>query len=310
MEIQVPLFNTLKDICDWFGFPGPEPVGCDFMLQEIDQWNKNKLLRAPAIYKANFFTVLIVSEGSAAFRYNGQAIRLESSSISIAGPAHSRSFVFDDIAQACFICFTENFLASYCFSDVYGEFPFLLSESLIYTEVDPENYQLIRNNTNQIKQEIQRVPAQKMLLVANMVEFLLIKVKELLQNQTVPVAENKNSTVFNAFYNDLGQYFDEILTGKRPKQLKAKDFAELQFLNEEYFSRIIKSKTGRTPTAWINSRLLSEAKILLTETSQPTAKIASLFQFTSARYFILYFKKQTTLTPNHYRKSLQKKWKP
>lgn len=305
MKKQIPIFNTLKEISDWFGLPSTELISNDFMLTEINRWNKNKLLNSPDNYKANFFTIFIINEGSATHLYNDEVIKLESSSIFITGPGHYRNYKFDHLTEAYFICFTENFLANYCFYDIYKEFPFLLSESFIYTKADPENYQIIKNNTNQIKQEIQRSQDQKMILIGNMLEFLLIKITELFQNQSHPFTENNNSIV-NTFYKDLGNYFNEIVERKKPEQLKAKDFADLQFLNEDYFSRIIKTKTGRTPTAWINSRLLVEVKMLLTETSMPIAEIADLFQFTNSRYFNFYFKSQTTLTPTYYRKSLHK----
>ncbi|MEN2398701.1 helix-turn-helix transcriptional regulator [Flavobacterium sp. MC2016-06] len=305
MEKQIPIFNTLKELSDWFGLPSTELISNDFMLTEINQWNKNKLLNAADNYKANFFTIFIINEGSATHLYNDEVIKLEASSIFITGPGHYRNYKFDHLTEAYFICFTENFLTNYCFYDIYKEFPFLLSESFIYTKADPENYLIIKNNTNQIKQEIQRSLDQKMILIGNMLEFLLIKITELFQNQMHPFTENNNSIV-NTFYKDLGGYFKEIIEGKKPEQLKAKDFADLQFLNEDYFSRIIKNKTGRTPTAWINSRLLVEVKMLLTETSMPIAEIANLFQFTNSRYFNFYFKSQTTLTPTYYRKSLYK----
>ncbi|MBF4519465.1 helix-turn-helix transcriptional regulator [Flavobacterium sp. ANB] len=305
MEKQIPIFNTLKEISDWFGLPSTELISNDFMLTEINQWNKNKLLNSPDNYKANFFTIFIINEGSATHLYNDEVIQLESSGIFITGPGHYRNYKFDHLTEAYFICFTENFLANYCFYDIYKEFPFLLSESFIYTKADPENYLIIKNNTDQIKQEIERSQDQKMILIGNMLEFLLIKITELFQNQLHPFTENNNSIV-NTFYKDLGNYFNEIVERKKPEQLKAKDFADLQFLNEDYFSRIIKTKTGRTPTAWINSRLLVEVKMLLTETSMPIAEIADIFQFTNSRYFNFYFKSQTTLTPTYYRKSLHK----
>lgn len=303
MEKQIPIFNTLKEISDWFGLPSTELIGNDFMLTEINIWNKNKLLNAPDNYKANFFTIFIINEGSATHLYNGEVVKLESSSIFVTGPGHYRNYKFDHLTEAYFICFTEKFLATYCLYDIYKEFPFLLSESFIYINADPENYLIIMNNTNQIKREIRHSQDQKMILIGNMLEFLLIKITELFQNQIDPFTDNNNSIV-NTFYNDLGNYFNKIVERKKPQQLKAKDFADLQFLNEDYFSSIIKTKTGRTPTEWINSRLLMEVKTLLTETSMTIAEIADIFQFTNSRYFNFYFKNQTTLTPSYYRKSL------
>ncbi|RZJ49146.1 MAG: AraC family transcriptional regulator [Flavobacterium sp.] len=306
MDSKIPIFKTLKDILEWFGLSSLEMISEDFILQEINKYHKNKLLKAGDNYKANFFTIFIINEGSATHHYNNQTLKLESPGIFITGPGHFRNYKLDHISQAYFICFTEKFLVTYCFLDIYKEFPFLLSESFIYTKIDPENYLIIMNNISQIKQEMEGYSDQKMILIGNIIEFLLIKIKELFQNQLPPITEkNNNSLVVNTFYKDLEKYFNEIVNGKKPKQLRAGDFAELQFLNEDYFCRIIKTKTGRTPTAWINSRLLSEAKMLLTETSVPIAEIANTFQFTSSRYFNYYFKKQTTMTPTQYRKSLQ-----
>lgn len=307
MKIDTPLFNTLREISDWFGLPSHGLTGEDFMLQEIDQWNKNKLLKATNPYRANFFTIFIVYEGRAAHLYNDKTIRLESSSVFITAPGHYRNYVVDHLSQASFICFTEKFMAKYCFSDIYAEFPFLLSESCIYTTIDPENYLIIKNNIDQIKQEIQHNSNQKMLLIGNMTEFLLIKIKELFKNQLNPVCKKNNtSTIVDTFYKDLDNYFAKIVRGEKPRPLETKDFAALQSLNEDYFARIINAKTGGTPAVWINSRLLYEAKIMLTETSISIAEVADIFQFTTSRYFNIYFKIQTTMTPAQYKKSIKK----
>lgn len=305
METKIEMLKTLTEIRDWFGIPAEGPLCEDFMIQEIDLSNQNKLLKAANPYRANFFTIFVIYEGRATHLYNNQKMRLESSSIFITTPGHFRNYTIDHISKAYFICFTENFLAKHCISNIYNEFPFLLSDSFMYSVVDSENYQIVKSNIDQLKHEIKK-ENQNMILIGNMVEFLLIKINELFQNQSNSMSDkNVNSSVVSIFYKDLDKYFGEILNGEKPKQLKAGDFAANQFLNEDYFCRMIKNKTGRTPTAWINSRILGEVKVLLTETTIPISEIGNLFQFADSRSFSRYFKKQTTMTPMNYRKSLQ-----
>jgi AraC-like DNA-binding protein len=305
METKIEMLKTLAEVRNWFGISCTEPTCEDFMLQEIDMLNQNKLLKASNSYKANFFTIFIIYEGSATHLYNNMEMKLESTSIFITTPGYFRNYKINHISKAYFICFTENFIVKYCIPDIYKKFPFLLSDSFMYTIADFENYQIVKSNIDQIKQETKR-EYQNMILIGNMLEFLLIKVSELFQNQSNPILnKNINSNVVNRFYQDLDEHFDEVLSGKMPKQLKGSDFAALQFLNEDYFCRIIKTKTGRTPATWINSRLLAEAKTLLIETSTSITEIGRLFQFTNYRSFSRYFKKQTTMTPNEYRKKLQ-----
>ncbi|WP_433763970.1 helix-turn-helix domain-containing protein [Flavobacterium ginsenosidimutans] len=305
METKIEMLKTLAEVRNWFGISCTEFACEDFMLQEIDTLNQNKLLKTSNSYKANFFTIFIIYEGSATHLYNNKEMKLESSSIFITTPGYFRNYKINHISKAYFICFTENFIANYCIPDIYKKFPFLLSDSFMYTIVDFQNYQIVKSNIDQIKQETKK-EYQDMILIGNMLEFLLIKISELFHNQSNPILDkNINSSVVNRFYQDLDKHFDEVLSGKKPKQLKAGDFAALQFLNEDYFCRIIKTKTGRTPTTWINCRLLAEAKTLLTETSTSITEICSLFQFTDNRSFSRYFKKQTTMTPNEYRKNLQ-----
>ncbi|KFF02946.1 AraC family transcriptional regulator [Flavobacterium reichenbachii] len=306
MDISIPIFNNIKDACEWAGIPISETLCEDFIIQEAQQWNQNKALKVPEIYKANYFTIFLVSEGSAVHRYNKEALILESSSIFITAPGHYRNYSLDNISKAYFISFTETFLNNYFFSEIYAEFPFLLSEAFIYTKVNPEDYREIESITTEIKREMELNTKEKALIIGNMLEFMLLKIKEVFKQQFNPVNDgSKISLVVNTFYKDLDSYFKQILEGQQPKQLKAKDFSDLQYLNENYFSRLIKMKTGKTPSAWINNRLLNEAKTLLSETSLPISEIASLFHFASSRYFNFYFKKQTAMTPSKYRKSMQ-----
>jgi AraC-like DNA-binding protein len=305
MNIQIPIFDSIRDVYDWTGLSAECLVSEDFTIQQAPEWRNNEMLKMPEVYRANFFTIFFINEGTAGHRYNEEVLELETNSIFVTAPGHYRNYALDNVKNARFICFTEKFISNYCFSDIYNEYPFLLSEAFIYTKLDTSDTEEIQAIVAEIEKEIGVNSVIRPYIIGNLLEFLLLKIKSVLPSDLNISSEgSKNSLVINAFYKDLDKYLREILKGNNPKELKAKDFAELQYLNEDYFSKLIKSKTGRTPAAWINSRILSEAKTLLTETTLPIAEIAIIFQFSSSRYFNLYFKKQTTMTPSKYRKSL------
>lgn len=305
MDIQIPIFDSIRDVYNWTGLSTASLVSEEFTIEQAPQWSNNKMLKMPDIYRANFFTIFFISEGTATHRYNEDLLKLEKNSIFVTTPGHYRNYLLDDVKKASFICFTEKFIGDYFFSDIYNEYPFLLSEAFIYTKLNASDAKEIQTVVEEIAKEIEVNSIVRPYIIGNLLEFLLLKIKSTLPAHLNTVSEgSKNSLVINAFYKDLDNYLSDILKGSNPKELKPKDFADLQYLNEDYFSKLIKSKTGRTPAAWINSRILSEAKTLLTETALPIAEIATIFQFGSCRYFNSYFKKQTTMTPSRYRKSL------
>jgi AraC-like DNA-binding protein len=66
---------------------------------------------------------------------------------------------------------------------------------------------------------------------------------------------------------------------------------------------VIKSKTGRTVTDWISHQTLMVAKDFLLNTSYSSKEIAYKLGFSEPTHFSRFFKKQTQMAPNAFRKS-------
>ena len=71
----------------------------------------------------------------------------------------------------------------------------------------------------------------------------------------------------------------------------------------EYFCRIFKSTTGKTPTEYINAYRLQKAEYMLTHTSHSVTDIATACGFNDINYFSRYFKRIHQTTPSQYRKN-------
>ena len=82
------------------------------------------------------------------------------------------------------------------------------------------------------------------------------------------------------------------------------DFAEKQHLHPNYFSTVIKTKTGQSANQIIQKKLISEAKVMLSRSSHSIKEVAYSLGFSEPTYFTKFFKKQTGMTPAAYRKTL------
>lgn len=90
-------------------------------------------------------------------------------------------------------------------------------------------------------------------------------------------------------------------------QHEVRYYAEQQFLTTRYFSSIIKECSGKSPTQWIATALLVEARNLLSHTNMTIKEISDALAFPNQSYFGKWFKNLTTLSPLDFRKGLPEK---
>lgn len=80
------------------------------------------------------------------------------------------------------------------------------------------------------------------------------------------------------------------------------DYADLLHITPKHLTKCIKQATGKTPTAYINQMLVTDAKVLLKETQLTISEIAYQLNFEDPSYFYRFFKKHTAQTPSMFRK--------
>jgi two-component system response regulator YesN len=107
--------------------------------------------------------------------------------------------------------------------------------------------------------------------------------------------ENENDLVIER----VNKYIKDNLRGN----LSLAKIAEKVHFNPSYLSRFYKQATGRNISEFINAEKFEKAKEFLTETQMKVNEIAIKLGFENVSYFILFFKKFSTLTPQEYRES-------
>lgn len=117
------------------------------------------------------------------------------------------------------------------------------------------------------------------------------------------IFENKTDEqekITNEVINRAQQYINAHLK----EELSLVKLAEQVYLNPSYLSRLYKQVTGKNLFDYINEARLSKAKELLKKSNMKIHEIAAAIGHESASYFTRYFKKETNMTPQEYRDSL------
>ncbi len=103
------------------------------------------------------------------------------------------------------------------------------------------------------------------------------------------------------FFQLLDQHIEDILAGRVAHSFKIKDFAERLLIHPTHFSNTIKLVTKRSPSEFVEERLLAEAQRMLSETSMPISEICDKLTFQDPTNFTNFFKRASGKTPMEYR---------
>lgn len=101
----------------------------------------------------------------------------------------------------------------------------------------------------------------------------------------------------------IEQYLDEHFT----EDITLETLSKLTYLNKYYLVHAFKNYKGTSPINYLIEKRIQQSKILLETTNYPISKIATLVGFSSQSYFSQVFRNETSMTPNKYRKSMDKK---
>ena len=83
------------------------------------------------------------------------------------------------------------------------------------------------------------------------------------------------------------------------------DVAEFVGVHPNYLATIFKKETNTTPKNYLTSLRIRKAKELLLETRDSVSYISQSVGFSDSLAFSKFFKKETGLSPLHYRKEFQ-----
>jgi AraC-like DNA-binding protein len=106
--------------------------------------------------------------------------------------------------------------------------------------------------------------------------------------------------------NNISDRFFQLLEENFINKQDVEFYANCFSLSKGYFETTIKNATGRSFKSWLDEKLISEAKRLLTESENSIDYVAEFLGFNSQSNFSRFFKRMTNLSPIEFRKGKNK----
>jgi AraC-like DNA-binding protein len=104
----------------------------------------------------------------------------------------------------------------------------------------------------------------------------------------------------------LAHEFEQLVTKHFLSIQSVHEYAELMGISTSHLRENVKSATGYTPGNFIREQLTREAKRLLAYSDATAGEIGNHLSFKDASYFGRFFKRETGMSPNTFRKELRK----
>lgn len=272
----------------------------DFTIHRMEDVHDHPI-ESP-VFRANYFSFVLVDKGKSFYTIDNHKFKTKPQTLYFTNPGHLKSFGIEEVVYGFIITSSEEYLKEHIHNSVFDEFSFLLTEMVPPCFLDHTSFTELLQLAEQILLEQGKNSKLKHKIISSLFLVFLLKIKEFLMLDTsFKVAYDRDSEIVNQFKKDLESIFRSgHITAK---MLQVATLAEKQQLHPAYFSTVVKAKTGISANRWIQQKTITEAQALLSKSSIPIKQISYQLGFSEPTHFSKFFKKQTGLTPNEYRKS-------
>jgi AraC family transcriptional regulator, transcriptional activator of pobA len=302
MSDEIKTYDSMSELYASFG--GNLEQDVDFTIHRNEKLFPDFPVKSP-LFRTSFYTVLILHEGRGRYLIDDRSYVTRGNIIYFTNPGHLKGFEVDETLKGYLITFSESFLKQYVRDDILDEFPFLVAEVVPPNYPDREVFQIFDDLGGMLLHEYQSDSVYKHKAIGCLTVILLLKIKERFWKAYDPLTEAlTSSNITLTFQRNLEAHFRDLLTGKCDRLLQVQDYAQAQYLHPNYFSTVIKYKTGKSVNSWIAEKTISEAKAMLARSSESVQEIAARLGFKDAGHFSRFFKKHTKLSPLSFRQSL------
>lgn len=249
--------------------------------------------------RRDFYKISLVLKGQGKMVYADREVDVRGPALVFSNPfiPYSWESVEGLEKEGYFCVFTDQFiqeggrLESLQYSPLFkpgGEPVYLLNES-------QANY--IQSIFSRMRQEVDTDYLYKYDVVRSQVNLIIHEAIKMQPAVAYFTPHNAAARISNLFLTLLEKQFP-VDVPRYPLVLKkAGDYAEKLSVHVNHLNAAVQEVTGRSTTAHINEKIVSEARSLLKHTDWSVAEIAYGLGFEYASYFNNFIKKHTGLTP-------------
>lgn len=294
--------DTLRDLPDMI------PVFRDFFedwMVRVFNREQHECRSYLSPNRRNFYKILLLTKGVGVFTLGLNTYFINEPTILFIHPNEIISWknLSPGEAGGHYVLFKKDFIQK------HGVLKAAIDKYGLFTE---KNKQVIKLNSERmqgVSQLFERMKEEE-LTAAALNEDAIQAYLQLLMVESIRGAEFPEANKVTDEYHHIHRFFDLLeqeaaqINFDHPIRLRtAKEFASSMALHPNYLNALLKKQTGENVSTHIKNRLLEEAKVLLLQTEWSLSNISFSLGFADQPNFNQFFKKNTGLTPNEFRKN-------
>lgn len=249
-------------------------------------------------HKHNFYHLLLFTQGGGTHTIDFERFTVKPGQIYFMIPGQVHSWAFEGQVDGYVINFSVSFFNAFLLATGYvDQFAFFNGNAPDSVINIPEGQQA---GIYQLMEQIIGESQSNKPLGADMVRALMLQLFIGI-GRIGNTSLHQHTTTYNA---GLLKNFKKLIEENFTKLKLPKDYAQLLYITPNHLNALCNDVLGLPAGELIRNRIVLEAKRLLINFNLNITEIAFRLNFTDNSYFTKFFKKQTGLTPEGFRKKI------
>lgn len=253
---------------------------------------KYPLLERP--HRQTFYTLLCIENAHGNAVIDGVAIRMDRPKVICVKPGSIFSMDINRAASGTIICFAEDFFSLRYNNNALFHFSFMNQEHSNYVRLGEGKAAEWKLLCGCMLQEFNNQHKNVDSVLRSFLNVLLCK----LDRQFNPVMTNEKRNIKEEKIRQFQLLLDEHFINHKTPSF----YADQLNITTNYMNKICREYKGVSSGELIRKRITIEAQRLLHYSSDSVAEISKELEFESFSYFVTFFKKNTGMTPESFRK--------
>lgn len=254
------------------------------------------------VYSRKEFYKICLTTGKSKIHYSDKSFEQEGTVLFFGNPHIPYSWeTISTTYQGYTILFSEEFFKNSERSESLQQSSFFKIGGTPVLKITEEQRQFLNTIFQKMIAEQESDYVYKDELIRNYISLIIHESLKLEPAENFDQNKNAASRLTSVFLELLERQFPIETTDQSLHLKSAQDFAKNLNVHVNYLNRAVKDITGKSTTAHITERILTEAKALLQHTDWNISEIAFALGFDYPTYFNNFFKKQTGTNPKAFR---------
>ncbi|NIG57477.1 helix-turn-helix domain-containing protein [Chitinophaga sp. Cy-1792] len=278
---------------------GYNNLPADKKVKGFELYSSEGLVSAVGPLKSDFYRMSITLAGGVDVKLGLEEFRHRPGTISFTYPGQvfSKCNIQPD-TFGYYALFEADFLGDFLPPDKFqAEFPFFSVQGQLFIQLTADQITVVADFVNRINAELQQLKPGREKAIAMYFYLLLLEIKRSYIDQNLHLITNDTRQAY------LVPRFNKLVSQHYLTKRKVADYAAMLGVTPNHLNRTIKEASGRTASDAITSMLIQESRALLRYTDDTIANISYQLDFSDPAGFSRFFKEQTGLTPQQFRKN-------